>query len=191
MSPIRSRLLVPVLALAAGAGLAAAPADPKPEGKEGRRMKLQVTSTAFKHGEEIPGKYSCSGADVSPPLSIANVPKEAKSLVLVLDDPDAPSGTWIHWVLYGIAPTTVAIPEGSSAKGTSPVAAQLGKNSWGKTEWGGPCPPPGGKHHYYFRVYAVDTGLSLPRGVSKPDIMRAIDGHILAQGELMGTFQRK
>jgi Raf kinase inhibitor-like YbhB/YbcL family protein len=191
MSPMRCRVLVPVLALATGAGLAAAPADPKPEGKEGRRLKLQVTSTAFKQGEPIPAKHSCSGADVSPPLSIAGVPKETKSLILVVDDPDAPSGSWIHWILFGIPPQTVAIPEGTSAKGTSPVTAKLGKNSWGKTEWGGPCPPPGGKHRYFFRVYAIDADLSVPRGASKPDLMRAIEGHILAQGELMGTFQRK
>jgi len=191
MSPMRSRLLVPVLALAAGAGLAAAPADAKPEEKEGRKMKLQITSAAFKQGEPIPAKHSCSGADVSPPLGIANIPKESKGLVLIVDDPDAPSGTWTHWVLYGIPPQTAAIPEGTPAKGTPPVIAQLGKNSWGKTEWGGPCPPPGGKHRYYFRVYAVDTELSLPRGTSKPDLMRAIEGHVLAQGELMGTFQRK
>ena len=191
MSPIPSRLLVPILALATGAGLAATPTDPKPQGKEGRRMKIQITSTAFKHGEPIPGKYSCSGADVSPPLAIQNVPKEAKSLVLILDDPDAPSGSWIHWILYGIPAQTTVIPEGTAAKATAPVTALLGKNSWGKTEWGGPCPPPGGKHRYYFRLYAVDAELSLPRGASKPDLMRAIDGHILAQGELMGTFLRK
>jgi Raf kinase inhibitor-like YbhB/YbcL family protein len=191
MSPKRSRLLVPLLALAAGAGLAAAPDNSTPEGTEGRKMKIQITSTAFKDGEPIPAKHSCSGADVSPPLSIASVPKEAKSLILIVDDPDAPSGNWTHWVLYGISPQTVAIPEGSSAKATPPVAAQIGKNSWGKTEWGGPCPPPGGKHRYYFRLYAVDTNLSLPRGTSKPDLMRAIEGHVLAQGELMGTFQRK
>jgi len=191
MSSIRSRLLVPVLALATGAGLAATPAEPNAAAKEGRKMKIQLTSPAFKQGEPIPGKHSCSGADVSPPLAIASVPKEAKSLVLILDDPDAPSGSWIHWILYGIPPQTTAIPEGTSAKGTSPVTAQLGKNSWGRTEWGGPCPPPGGKHRYFFRLYALDTELSLPRGTPKPDVMRAIEGHILAQGELMGTFQRK
>lgn len=191
MSPIRSRLLVLVLALATGAGFAATAADPKPKGKEGHRMKLQITSTAFKNGEPIPGKHSCSGADVSPPLTIQNIPKEAKSLVLILDDPDAPSGSWIHWILYGIPPQTTEIPEGTAAKSTSPVTGQLGKNSWGKSEWGGPCPPPGSKHRYFFRLYALDTALSLPRGAAKPDLMRAIEGHILAQGELMGTFLRK
>jgi len=154
-------------------------------------MKLQLTSTAFKHGEPIPPKHTCSGADVSPPLSIRSVPKEARSLVLILDDPDAPSGNWIHWIVYGIPAQTTEISEGTAAKSTPPVTGQLGKNSWGRSEWGGPCPPPGAKHRYFFRVYALDTDLSLPRGAAKPDLMRAIEGHILAQGELMGTFQRK
>lgn len=190
MRPKMLRSAVPLLALAAGLAVAAPPQTQKATGKEGKKMKFEITSSAFKRGEPIPMKYSCEGADISPPLTFANVPPSAKSLALIMDDPDAPSGTWVHWVLYGLAPTLKEIPEGTAAKGTAPVPGHLGKNSWGRAEWGGPCPP-GGKHRYVFTLYALDAELSLPRGATKPDLLRAMEGHIISQADLTGTYQRK
>lgn len=143
---------------------------------------MRLTSTAFEHEGDIPKRFSCDGLDVSPPLIIDELPAAASSLVLIMDDPDAPSGTWDHWVAYDIEPAA-EIPEGVEALGTA------GTNSWGRTGYGGPCPP-GGTHRYYFRVYAIDDTLGLGPGARKAEILESLEGHVLAEATLMGRFTR-
>ena len=144
---------------------------------------MELTSSAFVHNDAIPSEFTCDGADVSPPLTISDVPKNAKSLVLIMDDPDAPVGTWDHWVVFNMAPSTKQI-----AKGTEPEGI-AGKNSWGRTGYGGPCPP-SGTHRYFFKLYALDTELNLPEGSNKRDLEMAMQGHIIEKAELMETYRR-
>jgi Raf kinase inhibitor-like YbhB/YbcL family protein len=146
---------------------------------------LTITSPAFGHGEAIPARYTCDGNDTSPALGIAKVPPAAKTLALIMDDPDAPVGTWVHWVVWNIPAQTHEIPE----SGLPPQAVQ-GKNSWPRTGYGGPCPP-SGTHRYFFKVYALDTELHLGSSTSKAVLEKAMEGHILAKGELMGTYKRQ
>ena len=143
---------------------------------------MKLSSVAFQHQKSIPSKYTCDDSDVSPPLQISGVPPNAKSLALVMDDPDAPMGTWDHLVMWNLSPDT-EIKEGTLPKGT------VGKNSWGKTNYGGPCPP-SGTHRYFFKLYALDTVLNLPAGSTKKQLKAAMKGHILAEAVLMGTYQR-
>ncbi|MBI2652383.1 YbhB/YbcL family Raf kinase inhibitor-like protein [Candidatus Woesearchaeota archaeon] len=144
---------------------------------------MKLTSSAFQNNGAIPSEFTCDGADVSPPLAISDVPKNAKSLVLIMDDPDAPVGTWDHWVVFDIPPSTREILEGTEPDGVA------GRNSWGKTGYGGPCPP-SGTHRYFFKLYALDTELNLPQGTTKKDLEKAMQGHIVAQAQLMGTYKR-
>jgi Raf kinase inhibitor-like YbhB/YbcL family protein len=142
---------------------------------------MKLTSPSFADKQMMPSDYTCDGANKIPPLEIADVPSNAKSLALVVDDPDAPMGTWDHWVVWNIAPATKRIdsePEGVP-----------GKNSWGKTGYGGPCPP-SGIHRYYFKIYALDAMLDLAAGSSKASLLQAMKGHILSEASLMGTYQR-
>ncbi|MDP6606881.1 MAG: YbhB/YbcL family Raf kinase inhibitor-like protein [Dehalococcoidia bacterium] len=141
---------------------------------------MSVASPAFAAGAPIPARYSCDGADVSPPLTIANVPAEAVSLVLIVDDPDAPGATWDHWVAFDI-PVTLAIAEGVGAIGTA------GRNSWGDKTYGGPCPP-SGTHRYFFKLYAISADLGLPSGATKQQVEEVMAGQILAQAELIGLY---
>ena len=147
--------------------------------------KLQITSPLFPHNGMIPSKFTCDGADVSPPLSIANIPEKTKSFALIVDDPDAPRGTWVHWVVWNIAAGTKEIPENS----VSPEAIQ-GTNDFGKQRYGGPCPP-SGTHRYLFKLYALDASLSLKPGSTKTQIEEAMKRHVLAQAELIGLYRRK
>ena len=149
---------------------------------EGAKMK--ITSSAFQEGGNIPSKFSCDGADTSPPLQIADVPSGAKSLVLIVDDPDAPSGLFTHWTAWNISPQTSTIAEGSPPKGVQ------GTNDFGKSGYGGACPP-SGTHRYYFKIFALDRELDLPSGARRGQLDAAIKGHIIAQGELMGRYSRK
>ena len=146
-------------------------------------FEMKLTSTAFAHNGAIPSEFTCDSSDVSPPLSIGDIPSNAKSLVLIMDDPDAPVGTWDHWVVFNIPTTTKQIQKGTEPSGIA------GKNSWGRTGYGGPCPP-SGTHRYFFKLYALDIELNLPEGSTKKDLERAMQGHILAQAELMGTYKR-
>jgi len=156
------------------------------QGKEVRRMEtLTISSPAFGQGEAMPVRYTCDGKEASPPLVIAKVPAAAKTLALIMDDPDAPAGTWVHWVVWNIPAQTREIPE----SGLPPQAAQ-GMNSWPRTGYGGPCPP-SGTHRYFFKVYALDTGLYLGNSTTKAVLERAMEGHVLAKGELMGTYMRR
>ncbi len=144
---------------------------------------MKLTSSAFANNQPIPSEYTCDGDDLSPPLSISDVPTNAKSLAFVMDDPDAPVGTWDHWVVFNIPLSTREIPKGTEPDGIA------GKNSWGRTGYGGPCPP-SGTHRYFFKLYALDTTLNLPQGSTKKDLERAMQGHIIAKAELVGIYKR-
>ncbi len=144
---------------------------------------MRITSTAFEEEGDIPVRYTCDGDDISPPLAIEELPEETVSLVLVMDDPDAPMGTWDHWVAYDIAPLA-KIPEGIEELGTA------GTNSWGNTGYGGPCPP-GGTHRYFFAVYALDRALGWEPGADKGAVLAAIHDHILAEATLLGFYSRE
>lgn len=145
---------------------------------------LKISSTAFKHNELIPEKYTCDGTDVIPPLAIEGVPESAKSLALIVDDPDAPRGTWVHWVVWNIDPKTKEISSDSVAKG-----AEQGMNDFKKLDYGGPCPP-SGTHRYFFKLYALDTLLSLGKGAAKVDLEKSMEGHVLAQAEVIGLYRK-
>jgi Raf kinase inhibitor-like YbhB/YbcL family protein len=147
-------------------------------------MALQLTSSAFKNGTTIPAQYGCHGADISPPLKWKNVPEKTQSFVLIMDDPDAPMGTWDHWILFNLPSTTLDLEENIK---TLPAGTQVGKNSWPKVQYGGPCPPDK-MHRYYFKLYALDTKLDLPSGVDKLTVEKAMEKHILEETVLMGTY---
>lgn len=153
-------------------------------------MAFKLSSTAFSNGSDIPVKYTCDGADVSPALSWSDTPGGTKSFALIADDPDAPSGTFTHWVLYGVPASTHDLPEGVSKEDQSSVGRQ-GRNGFGRVGYGGPCPPPGKPHRYFFKLYALDTDLNLKPGASRSDLEKAIKGHIGGQSEWMGRYQRK
>ena len=144
---------------------------------------MKLTSSAFQNNAQIPSEYTCDGKNLSPPLSISDVPSNAKSLVLINDDPDAPVGTWDHWIVFNINPSTKEIPKGEEPQGTA------GKNSWGKKGYGGPYPP-SGTHRYFFKLYALDAMLNLPQGTAKKDLERAMQGHIIGQAQLIGNYKR-
>lgn len=144
---------------------------------------MKLSSPAFQNNAAIPSEYTCDGSNLSPPLVISDIPPDAESLALVMDDPDAPAGTWDHWVVFNISPLTKEMPKGTEPKGTA------GKNSWGRTGYGGPCPP-SGTHRYYFRLYALSTKIKLPHGSTKKDLEKAMQGHIIEQVQLMGTYKR-
>lgn len=153
-------------------------------------MSLEISSSAFKAGEAIPKKYTGDGADTSPPLRWAEPPDGTKSFVLICDDPDAPRGTWVHWVLFNVPAATREWPEATPTKETLDNGAKQGKNDFGKIGYGGPAPPKGKPHRYFFKLYALDTTLDLPAGATKADVLAAMKGHVLAEGQLMGLYQR-
>ena len=153
---------------------------------EGRTLiKLQITSQAFAHDGMIPPEYTCDGADGNPPLTIRNAPEKTRSLALIVDDPDAPRGTWVHWVAWNIGPDTTEIPANSVPKG-----ALQGTNDFGKQGYGGPCPP-SGSHRYFFKLYALDISLALKTGATKAQLEEAMKGHILESAELIGLYRRR
>jgi Raf kinase inhibitor-like YbhB/YbcL family protein len=154
---------------------------------------MNIRSSAFHHKENIPQKYSCDGVDISPPLSWSGVPSETKSLALICDDPDAPAGTWVHWVVYNIPSEISQLEESIQAKEMLENGVCQGKNSFGRIGYGGPCPPAGyGPHRYFFKLYALDSNMDLKeRGISKSKLLDAINGHILAEAQLIGTYERK
>ncbi len=154
-------------------------------------MKMPLTSPSVLQGQPIPDRHAYERQDLSPALQWANVPANTKSLALICDDPDAPMGTWVHWVLYDLPPTTTRLPEGMAKNIELPGGGKQGVNDYKKTGYGGPCPPPGPAHRYFFKLYALDTLAGLKPGASKAELLKAMEGHILAEGQLMGTFQRK
>ena len=149
-------------------------------------MTIQITSTAFDAGTQIPREYTGEGRDVSPPLAWENIPDGTRVLALICDDPDAPvADPWVHWVLYNLPPTLTALGEGENGSGTE------GVNDFRLTGYGGPMPPPGnGTHHYHFKLYVLDAPVALEPGATKKQLLTAMEGHILAQGELTGTYER-
>jgi Raf kinase inhibitor-like YbhB/YbcL family protein len=146
--------------------------------------KMKITSSAFQQGGNIPSKFSCDGANTNPPLQISDAPREVKSFVLIVDDPDAPSGLFTHWAIWNISPQTSTIAEGSTPKGVQAT------NDFGRSGYGGPCPP-SGTHRYYFKIFALDRELDLPFGAKRSQLEAAMKGHVIAQGELMGRYSRK
>lgn len=145
---------------------------------------MRLTSSAFADGEPIPPRFTADGEDVSPPLEIAGAPEGTRSLALICDDPDAPMGTWVHWVVWNLPADTARIEEG-----TLPEGAAEGRNSWRRAGWGGPSPP-SGRHRYIFKLFALDVELELPETTDASALRKAMEGHVLARGELLGTYAR-
>lgn len=153
-------------------------------------MALEVKSPAFSEGSAIPTQYTCDGRDVSPPLAWSGVPPGAASLALVCDDPDAPRGTWVHWVVFDLPPSSKGLPEGVPAKDEVASGGLQGTNDFRKIGYGGPCPP-GGTHRYVFTLYALDSKLRLSAGATKKELLAAARGHVLAEGKLTGKYTRR
>jgi len=151
---------------------------------------IQLSTSAFTEGAPIPAKYTCDGDDISPPLRWSGVPQGAKSIALICDDPDAPVGIWVHWALYNIPSTVAELPEGVPTTEAISGGARQGINDFKRIGYGGPCPPRGNPHRYYFKLYALDIELSLKPRATKKDVASAMQGHILAEGQLMGTYKR-
>ncbi len=152
-------------------------------------MSLSLASTEFHNGQPIPAKFTCDGDNVSVPLQWADPPANTRSFALIVDDPDAPSGTYTHWVLYNVPADVHSLSEGVSTDATLPDGSMNGVNSARKSGYTGPCPP-SGTHHYHFKLYALDAPLSLKPGATKDQLATAMQGHILAQSEMVGTYQR-
>ena len=183
------RLLGTALLVAlAAAACTGGDVEPGPE-EEVSDSNMEITSTAFADGESIPARYTCDGEDVSPPLRISGTPEGTQSIAIIADDPDAPGGTWVHWVAYGITPDTGELAEGYAT--SLPGGARHGTNDFGKRAYGGPCPPSGSAHRYFFKVYAVDREVGLKAGATKADLLVEMEGKILASGQLVGTYQRR
>ena len=153
-------------------------------------MTMQLSSPAFNEGDAVPVKHTADGADKSPELRWAGAPQNAKSFALVCEDPDAPRGTWTHWVLFNIPADRTSLAEGLATDKELPDGSRQGKNDFGKIGYGGPSPPRGKPHRYYFQVYALDTKLDLPAGASRKQVLDAMKGHVLAEGQLMGLYGR-
>jgi len=150
---------------------------------------MKLTSASFKEGEMIPRQHTCDGPNFSPQLSWTEVPPKTKSLALICDDPDAPAGTWVHWVIFNIPVSVPELPENVLKTTTISNGALQGMNDFRQIGYGGPCPP-GGTHRYFFKLYALDTILNLEAGKAKTDTLKAIEGHLLAEAQLMGRYKR-
>jgi Raf kinase inhibitor-like YbhB/YbcL family protein len=150
---------------------------------------MQITSAAFRDGEDIPVKHTCDGEDVSPPLEWAGVPEGTKTLAIICDDPDAPMGIWVHWVVFNIPGNTTQLPEGVPPERELDIGAVQGMNDFKKIGYGGPCPP-SGVHRYFFKIYALDSELDLTSGATKNHVMLSMEGHVLEEAHLMGTYRR-
>jgi len=165
------------------------PTQPPANSAKPDKAEIKLTSVAFKEGEAIPRAYTCDGANVSPPLEWAGVPKTATTIAIVADAPDAPGGTCTHWLLYNLPADNIGLVENLTATEKVAAGGFQGTNDFGKIGYGGPCPP-SGTHHYFFRIYAIDSELPLKAGVSKAELLKAMDGHVVLPGQLMGTYRR-
>jgi len=150
---------------------------------------MEIKSSSFNHEDMIPAKYTCDGANISPPLSWSGAPEKTKSFTLICDDPDAPVGLWVHWVIFDIPATVNSLPEKVSRQEEIPGLGKNGKNTSGHLGYDGPCPP-GGTHRYYFKLYALDTMLNLKAGLTKDELLKAMKGHVLEEAQLMGRYKR-
>ena len=150
---------------------------------------MEITSPAFKEGTMIPRKFTCDDIDISPPLRWSGVPEGTKTFAIICDDPDAPMGTWVHWVLFNLPGNIREIPEGMSQQEMLPNGARQGTNDFGKIGYGGPCPP-GGTHRYYFKIYALAKKLDVEAGITKDELLQAMQGSILSEEKLMGKYRR-
>ena len=179
------------------------PADPPGDGTgkpvaaataETEASTMRLTSTAFTHESSIPTRFTCDGEDVSPALSWSDGPGGVQTFALIMDDPDAPPGTWVHWVAWNVEGSASGLPEGvpkeESLDGGASQGACWGVDSFDRVGYHGPCPPPGSPHRYYFKLYALDARLDLPARATKDQVVRAMDGHILAETQLMGLYER-
>jgi Raf kinase inhibitor-like YbhB/YbcL family protein len=153
-------------------------------------MAMKLTSPAFANGAVIPKEYTADGRDISPPLSWSEVPAGTKTFALLCEDPDAPRGLWVHWVIFNIPASTQSLPPGVPPHDTLPDGSRQGRNDFGRIGYGGPSPPRGKPHRYFFRLYALDTAVGLPPGATRDMLLKAMHGHILDQAELMGTYGR-
>lgn len=154
-------------------------------------MAWEINSSAFGHYGNIPKKYTCQGEDLSPPIKWGPPPAGTKSIALICDDPDAPAGTWVHWVAWNIPAETVMLEEGIAPKATEPEGIRQGTNDFNRVGYGGPCPPPGGAHRYYFKLYALDTLLELSSEATKEDLLAAMKGHVIQETEMVGNYKRR
>ena len=154
------------------------------------KAEIKLTSVAFKDGQSIPAPYTCDGVNISPPLEWSGLPKTTKTVAIIVEDPDAPSGTWVHWVLYNLPADNIGLVENVPASENLKAGGFQGKNDFGKIGYGGPCPP-SGTHHYFFKIYALDSELPLKAGATKAELMKAMEGHIVLEGQLMGTYRHQ
>jgi hypothetical protein len=175
-----------LFSLATAALLLAAPAQPQ----GGKTMAFELKTAAFAPGGSIPKKFTCDGPDLSPALTWGDPPAGTESFALIMDDPDAPVGTWVHWVLYDLPATARELAENVPKSEELAGGPRQGRNDFRKIGYGGPCPPPGAPHRYFFKLYALDAKLNLKAGATKADVERAMKGHILVQAELMGRYGR-
>lgn len=159
-------------------------------GAGGEAMAFEITSDAFQEQGNIPKKFTCDGADLSPALKWTEPPGGSQGFALISDDPDAPMGTWVHWVIYDIPGNARGLAEGIPKQETLPDGTKQGITDFGRVGYGGPCPPPGKPHRYFFKLYALDTKLNLPPRKKKDDLLKAIKGHVLAEAELIGLYKR-
>ncbi len=158
--------------------------------QKGGTQTMKLVSSAFEEGGMIPSQYTCDGQDISPPLKWENVPQGTKSFALICDDPDAPMGTWVHWVIYNIPDSVRQLPEAVPTVERLSDGTLQGTNDFRRLGYGGPCPP-GGTHRYFFKLYALDTMLNLQAGATKEALLKAMQGHVLAEAQLMGRYKRK
>lgn len=167
----------------------AALVSPEPQ-TGGHKMAFTLSSSDFQNGATIAKNFTCDGADISPELSWTDAPNGTQEFALIADDPDAPVGTWTHWVLYGVKTDRQSLPQNVSKVDELPNGGMQGRNDFRKIGYGGPCPPPGKPHRYFFRLYALDTKLNLKPGASRQELEQAMKGHVLGQAELMGKYGR-
>jgi len=163
--------------------------SPRPAVQKETQMEIKLTSASFRQGESIPRQYTCDGVNISPPLEWSGVPKAGKTIAIIADDPDAPSGTWVHWVLYNLPAEIIGMVENQPPSENLKAGGFQGVNDFKKVGYGGPCPP-SGTHRYVFKIYALDAELPLKAGATKADLEKAMEGHIVAQGQLVGTYSR-
>jgi len=152
-------------------------------------MTIRVTSAVFEEGEPIPTRYTCSGVDISPPLEWNNLPENTESLAIIVEDPDAPGGLWTHWIIYNLPGDAMSLPEHVMGREKLDNGAEQGLNDFGRVGYGGPCPP-NGTHRYFYKIYALDMKLEMPPLIKRDQLLGALKGHILDEGQLMGVYTR-